>query len=856
MDSQYQYYAFISYKREDEKWAKWLQKKLEHYKLPTSIRKVNPNLPDKVRPIFKDTTDLSGGVLEKVIKDALSSSKYLIVICSPRAAQSPWVCKEVQEFIDSGREDYIIPFIVDGEPNSIDIATECFPKNLRDLKGDRELLGININEMGRDAAAIKVVANMLCVRFDELWQREKRGQKRRRKIFIILSFFFLSLSTGVTLYILNQNIKIEETILKMRENKARWVAEMAIKLVDENDSYLAQLLLLEVVPQNQSNGFPYVPEVENALYYSLYKNTKKLSQSNYQFKSIGWSMDDNYIIGETIDNDICVWDAQSGALLSGGDLSVIYNGDDINKNTIQPLYASELEMYDIYQHQPSRNIYNYQNIIFDSNKDDEYIKILDDGYPYIFNHNNNCKEKIPIKSPIFVFFSKNPLNESGDIVLINEESIIFWSRDGKQIKNKIDFDDYYDSYYGSICSVYSNKDESFIVLEYVKHYQSQWVLFDISNYKRNVVWSYSPFVFNSKGTSYLYNASIRYDLYEYAIVTEESESPFNIMSFCADTTLTIQYAFLDNSHIINEKGEYIIDTTICYIDSSIHIYYNQNKYGKILGYSNSKSYFVSLSENNELELYSINGKLISSIPITEPRDQYLRVNISNAGDAVLVEQGHPYDNGYEIEMEYVYYIWNVNKMSYQQIYTSNYPNSVDLTSDGKYIYTSNQEIIHVHSNTISYLEQINMETNDFSLQVTLSSDDAYCVIWASKDIAVWDTKNNKLIWQKKLGGQYGAKLAYINDVQICPDNKKIFATWRWGVEIYLLNSGHNIGSIEHYGECLTTIFSADNKTVSLIAIPEILQFRNPSLQDIISSVKSNLHNRKLTEAERERFYFE
>lgn len=31
--------AFISYKREDEAWAKWLQKKLEHYKLPTEIRK-------------------------------------------------------------------------------------------------------------------------------------------------------------------------------------------------------------------------------------------------------------------------------------------------------------------------------------------------------------------------------------------------------------------------------------------------------------------------------------------------------------------------------------------------------------------------------------------------------------------------------------------------------------------------------------------------------------------------------------------------------------------------------------------------------------------------------------------------
>lgn len=35
MVDEYKYLAFISYKREDEKWAKWLQRKLEHYKLPT-----------------------------------------------------------------------------------------------------------------------------------------------------------------------------------------------------------------------------------------------------------------------------------------------------------------------------------------------------------------------------------------------------------------------------------------------------------------------------------------------------------------------------------------------------------------------------------------------------------------------------------------------------------------------------------------------------------------------------------------------------------------------------------------------------------------------------------------------------
>lgn len=68
MVDEYKYLAFISYKREDEKWAKWLQRKLEHYKLPTSIRKADPSLPERVRPVFKDTTDLAGGVLEKLLK--------------------------------------------------------------------------------------------------------------------------------------------------------------------------------------------------------------------------------------------------------------------------------------------------------------------------------------------------------------------------------------------------------------------------------------------------------------------------------------------------------------------------------------------------------------------------------------------------------------------------------------------------------------------------------------------------------------------------------------------------------------------------------------------------------------------
>lgn len=51
---QKEYYAFISYKREDKKEAKRLQHALEYYRLPNHLRKENPELPEYVRPVFHD----------------------------------------------------------------------------------------------------------------------------------------------------------------------------------------------------------------------------------------------------------------------------------------------------------------------------------------------------------------------------------------------------------------------------------------------------------------------------------------------------------------------------------------------------------------------------------------------------------------------------------------------------------------------------------------------------------------------------------------------------------------------------------------------------------------------------------
>jgi hypothetical protein len=189
MDTSFEYSAFISYKREDEKWAVWLQNSLERYSIPASIRKEVPRLPKHIKPVFRDKTDLGVGGLTTSLHQELERSHFLIVICSPHSASSEWVGKEISYFKDDlGRENLIIPFIVDGVPHCEDKAKECFHPIFKEFKD--EPLGININEIGKQQALIKVLSKILDLKFDSLWRRHKR-HIRKKRINFSLAFLLL-----------------------------------------------------------------------------------------------------------------------------------------------------------------------------------------------------------------------------------------------------------------------------------------------------------------------------------------------------------------------------------------------------------------------------------------------------------------------------------------------------------------------------------------------------------------------------------------------------------------------------------------------------------------------------------------
>lgn len=258
MSERNKYYAFISYKRQDEKWAIWLQHRIEHFRLPSSLNGINGNSTGYLRPVFRDASELSAGVLADEIQEALDSSRYLIVICSPNAARSKWVNKEAQHFIECGKVERIIPFIVDGVPNSEQPDNECFPTALLQLPEAKELLGVNINEMGRNAAAIKVIAHMLGVDFDTLWRREEKERKKKNRLLFFILTALLILFASLTFVILNQkkNLQDKNELITSQNDKIRHQYDQIVESRDsvlllkyEQDMSIARNYLMKQCPE-------------------------------------------------------------------------------------------------------------------------------------------------------------------------------------------------------------------------------------------------------------------------------------------------------------------------------------------------------------------------------------------------------------------------------------------------------------------------------------------------------------------------------------------------------------------------------------------------------------------------------
>ena len=191
-------------------WGEWLQEALMTYAVPAEFAgQINGRgeiIPERIAPIFRDESELPEGAnLSAEIRQALEQSVCLIVVCSPRSAQSRQVNEVVRYFKQLGRDRQILPIVVAGEPdagegNPTDRLPECFVPALRhpvlpdgtldmtrragksifvDARhgaDKREILAADHRhaEADLEMAKIQLIALLLGVGFNGLWWREQK----------------------------------------------------------------------------------------------------------------------------------------------------------------------------------------------------------------------------------------------------------------------------------------------------------------------------------------------------------------------------------------------------------------------------------------------------------------------------------------------------------------------------------------------------------------------------------------------------------------------------------------------------------------------------------------------------------
>ena len=212
---QHRYMAFLSYSHKDSDTADWLHETLEQYRVPRRLVGQLTDIgavPKRLTPIFRDRHELAAsGDLGEEIEEAITGSRFLIVLCSPAAARSRWINEEIICFKRLHDEDRILAVIIDGEPYASDIegreAEECFPPALRihyDARGRpttqrMEPLAADLRDSGdgRRLGLLKIAAGMLGVGLDDLAQREAHRRQRRLTIITAASIAGMLMTSGL-----------------------------------------------------------------------------------------------------------------------------------------------------------------------------------------------------------------------------------------------------------------------------------------------------------------------------------------------------------------------------------------------------------------------------------------------------------------------------------------------------------------------------------------------------------------------------------------------------------------------------------------------------------------------------------
>lgn len=263
-----EYIAFISYKHTevDTAAAMQIQHLIEHYTIPKNMQKQGKK---HLGMVFRDTDELNvSSDLSDALCTALDHSEYLLVLCSPQYKESEWCRREIVYFLKNHDIGHVLPILVNGIPS------EAFPEELfrRTIVDGEEVvtepLAANIAsdtirgmKQNLNREYLRIISQMLDCKYDELVQRKKRYERRRRILGFGTAFTVLF---AFIIMLLVKNAQINARYQESQRNQARYLSRISLEQYAQGDRKAALESALAVLPDGDDPG-PVVPEQMYAL---------------------------------------------------------------------------------------------------------------------------------------------------------------------------------------------------------------------------------------------------------------------------------------------------------------------------------------------------------------------------------------------------------------------------------------------------------------------------------------------------------------------------------------------------------------------------------------------------------------
>lgn len=256
-----QYDAFISYSWTDLRIAESIQRALERIARPWYRRSI-------IRVVRDATTMSTGPDLRQTVLEYLNDSRNLIVIGSPAAARSPWVNREISQWLQSDRTGRILPVLVMGEwrfprlgdGQNDDDADAAAPLALQgvtdeprylDLRWAQDNIHLSLrNHRFRDAIG-ELAAGILNTTKDAIVGEELMARRRNTRWLVVVAAVLVIALTGTVAATRTSRINAEVALSGRLASEA---LELRAQHSDTSPLLAAEAIAINPTPEAVSAG--------------------------------------------------------------------------------------------------------------------------------------------------------------------------------------------------------------------------------------------------------------------------------------------------------------------------------------------------------------------------------------------------------------------------------------------------------------------------------------------------------------------------------------------------------------------------------------------------------------------------